>query len=51
MNDYLHDAWKYYEYGRAYNSFPVPNQYNEREQPVFDVNRLFDPYGYASSGG
>ncbi len=26
-NDYLHDAWKYYEYGKAYNSSLVPNQY------------------------
>ena len=27
MNDYLHDAWKYYEYGRAYNNSLTPNQY------------------------
>ena len=25
--DYLKDAWKYYEYGRAYNNSLVPNQY------------------------
>ena len=27
MNDYLKDAWKYYEYGRQYNNNLVPNQY------------------------
>ena len=27
MNDFLHDAWKYYEYGRLYNNNLVPNQY------------------------
>ena len=27
MNDYLRDAWKYYEYGRQYNNNLVPNQY------------------------
>ena len=27
MNDYPHDAWKYYEYGRAYNNSLTPNQY------------------------
>ena len=27
MNDFLKDAWKYYEYGRAYNNSLVPNQY------------------------
>lgn len=27
MNDYLRDAWKYYEYGRSYNNNLVPNQY------------------------
>ena len=25
--DYLKDAWKYYEYGQAYNNSLVPNQY------------------------
>ncbi|MCR5369967.1 MAG: phage terminase large subunit [Clostridium sp.] len=25
--------------------------WEEKEQPVFDVNRLFDPYGYISSDG
>ena len=27
MNDYLRDAWKYYEYGRRYNNNLIPNQY------------------------
>ena len=27
MNDYLRDAWKYYEYGRLYNNNLTPNQY------------------------
>ena len=27
VNDYLKDAWKYYEYGRQYNNNLVPNQY------------------------
>ena len=27
MNDFLHDAWKYYEYGRLYNNNLIPNQY------------------------
>ena len=27
MNDYLRDAWKYYEYGRQYNNNLIPNQY------------------------
>ena len=27
MNDYLRDAWKYYEYGRGYNNNLTPNQY------------------------
>ena len=27
MNDYLKDAWKYYEYGRRYNNNLIPNQY------------------------
>ena len=27
MNDYLRDAWKYYEYGRMYNNNLTPNQY------------------------
>ena len=26
MNDFLHDAWKYYEYGCLYNNNLVPNQ-------------------------
>ena len=26
-NDYLRDAWKYYEYGRLYNNNLTPNQY------------------------
>ena len=27
MNNYHEDAWKYYEYGRAYNNSLVPNRY------------------------
>ena len=27
MNDYLRDAWKYFEYGRQYNNNLIPNQY------------------------
>ena len=27
MNDYLRDAWKYYEYGRLFNNNLTPNQY------------------------
>ena len=36
MNDYSKDAWKYYEYGRAYNSNLTPNQYT-----VVNTNREF----------
>ena len=36
MNDYLRDAWKYYEYGRIYNNNLTPNQYT-----IFNTNNEF----------
>ena len=66
MNDYLRDAWKYYEYGRLYNNNLTPNQYtmvntnNEffignqwihmPDNEAFRPLLQLDEAGYAASG-